>query len=281
MAKHLIGAHMPTGKSLGHALREAKRIGCTAVQVFTSSPHQWQSSTLTRDKVEDFKRAVAETGISEIISHDSYLVNLCSTTSENRLKSLASLKLEICRCSVFGIGAVVSHIGASRERDRREAMRIAAQGVSEVLAETPETVMLLAETTAGQGSSLNARFDEIAELLELTGAPERLGVCVDTCHIFAAGYDIRTEDGYWRAWEEFDRLVGVEKVKAIHCNDSRMPFNSKRDRHAHIGDGEIGPTAFQLLVNDERFFQTPIVIETPDAETMHEVNVSRLWSFVR
>lgn len=272
---------MPTGKGLGHALREASRIGCTAIQVFTSSPQQWKSTTLTRDKVDDFKKAVEETGIENIISHDSYLVNLCSSMPENIAKSIESLKLEICRCSVYGIGAVVSHIGASREQSRREAIKTAAQGVIEVLEETPENVMLLAETTAGQGSSLNARFEEIAELFELTGAPARLGVCVDTCHIFAAGYDIRTEEGYAQTWEQFDRIIGVSRVKAVHCNDSKMPFNSRRDRHAHIGEGHIGPTAFQLLVNDERFFHVPIVIETPDADTMHERNVSRLWSFVR
>lgn len=272
---------MPTGKGLGHALREAKKIGCTAAQVFTSSPQQWKSTTLTRDKVEDFHRAMAETGIRSVISHDSYLVNLCSSIPENRAKSLESLKLEICRCSVYGIGAVVSHIGASRQQSPREAMKIAAEGVLEVLDATPENVMLLAETTAGQGSSLDSRFEEIAELFKLTGSPKRLGVCVDTCHILAAGYDIRTEEGYIHTWDEFDRIIGIGRVKAIHCNDSIMPFNSRRDRHAHIGEGQIGPTAFQMLVNDERFFQVPIVIETPDADTMHEVNVSRLWSYVR
>ncbi len=146
-----------------------------------------------------------------------------------------------------------------------------------MLAETPDSVTLLMETTAGQGSSVNSRFEEIAMIMDLTGGPARLGVCLDTCHVFAAGYDIRTAEGYEKTFAEFDRLVGLDRLKAIHCNDSMKPFASKLDRHENIGEGEIGETPFRLLVNDPRFERVPILLETEDEK--HEENLNRLKGY--
>jgi deoxyribonuclease IV len=277
MAEHLLGAHMPTSGGLGKAVRDGRAIGCTAVQVFTSSPQQWKARVVTDEMVADFRAARAETGIECVVSHDSYLVNLCAPSDEILAKSLDGLKGELRRCAQYGIEWAVSHIGAHMGRGVEEGLAICAASVKEVLADTDSTI-LLAETTAGQGSSLNSRFEEIARLIELTGNPDRLQVCLDTCHIFAAGYDIRTRETYEAAFAEFDRLIGIEKIKAIHCNDSKKELGSKVDRHEHIGDGLIGRTAFELLVNDPRFFQVPILLETPTAEESHKANLDKLWA---
>ena len=283
MPARLIGAHMPTGKGLGDAVRRGKAIGCTAVQVFTSSPQQWKAKPVEDAQVADFRAALAETGIGEgaTVSHDSYLINLCAPDPEKRSMSLAGIKGEIGRCAAYGIPYVVSHVGAHMGQGTDEGLKAAAQSLLEVLAETDPFVTVLMETTAGQGSSLNSRFEEIATLLEHTKRPERLQVCLDTCHIFAAGYDLRTPEAYEATFAEFDRLVGCAAIKIIHCNDSKKPFASRLDRHENLGDGEIGPVCFQCLVNDPRFETTPIVVETPDADTMHEVNVTRLWDWRR
>lgn len=279
MSSHLIGAHMPTGKGLGQAVREGKAIGCTALQVFTSSPQQWKAKEVTDEMADAFKAACAETGIEVVVSHDSYLVNLCAPNEEIKAKSLDGLKGELRRCAKYGIRWAVSHIGAHMGAGMEEGLRISAESVKEVLADT-EGTLLLAETTAGTGTSLNSKFEEIARLIELAGSPDRLAVCLDTCHVFAAGYDIRTEETYHATFSDFDRLIGLDRIRAIHCNDSKMPFDSRRDRHEHIGDGQIGRRAFELLVNDPRFFDVPILIETPDAPEGHAMNVKRLWEMV-
>ncbi len=271
---------MPTSGGLGKAVRDGKAIGCTAIQVFTSSPQQWKAKNITDAMVADFRAAKEETGIDVVVSHDSYLVNLCAPAEENRAKSIEGLKSELRRCAQYEIQWAVSHIGAHMGQGIEEGLKIAAEGVKEVLADTENTI-ILAETTAGQGSSLDSQFEEIANLFDLAGNPDRLRVCLDTCHIFAAGYDIRTPEGYETTFSEFDRLIGLDKLKAIHCNDSKKPLGSRVDRHENIGDGEIGPTAFELLVNDPRFFQVPILLETPNAPEWHSKNLEKLIGMVK
>lgn len=262
-------------------MRNGKAIGCTAVQVFTSSPQQWAAKPVTDEMAADFQAAKAETGINVVVSHDSYLVNLCAPTDEARAKSIEGLKGELRRCGKYGIKYAVSHIGSHLGQGPEEGLRICAESVKEVLADTPDDVMILAETTAGQGSSLDSKFEEIARLFELTGAPARLGVCLDTCHIFVAGYDIRTPETYEATFSEFDRIVGIKNLKAIHCNDTKKPLGSRVDRHDHIGEGFIGATAFELLVNDPRFFEVPILLETPEAPEGHAINLAKLWAMTQ
>lgn len=272
---------MPIKGGLGMAVRSGKAIGCTAVQVFTSSPQQWFAKPVTDEMVADFQAAKAETGIDAVVSHDSYLVNLCAPTEEGKAKGIEGLKGELRRCSRYGIPWVVSHIGSHLGQGPDDGLRICAESVKEVLADTPADVTILAETTAGQGSSLDSRFEEIARLLELTGVPDRLKVCLDTCHIFVAGYDIRTPESYDQTFAEFDRVVGISNLRAIHCNDSKKDLGSRVDRHEHIGQGFIGPTAFELLVNDPRFYDIPILLETPEAPEGHAMNLAKLWSMTK
>lgn len=280
MSERLLGAHMPTSGGLHLALRRGREIGCAAVQVFTSSPQQWKAKPLSDEAVEQFEQARVETGIDCVVSHDSYLVNLCATNEEIRAKSIEGLKAEIERCARLGIRWVVSHMGSHLGAGEEAGLQAVAEGARRAIDETSDAVTLLMETTAGQGSALNYRFEHLAWLLEALKGQPRLGVCLDTCHLFAAGYDLRDRQAYEATFAEFERIVGLDRVKAIHANDSKKGLGSRVDRHAHIGEGEIGQEAFRLLVNDARWFTVPILLETPDADTMHRVNLERLKSMV-
>jgi deoxyribonuclease-4 len=274
MAARLLGAHMPTAGGLDKAVRAGKEIGCSAVQVFTSSPQQWKAKAVTDDAVKAFTAAKEATGIQVVVSHDSYLVNLCAPDPEKREMSIRGLIGEIGRCAQYGIGWVVSHVGATMGQDREVARQMAADGIRRVLAESPDTVMLCMETTAGQGSSLNSSFEELAWFLEALKGNGRLCVCLDTCHVYVAGYDLR--EGYEHVFQEFERVIGLNHLQVIHCNDSKKPLGSRVDRHEHLGEGEIGSDAFRHLVNDPRFETIPILLETPEAPEGHARNLAKL-----
>lgn len=271
---------MPTSGGLHLALQRGREIGCTAVQVFTSSPQQWKAKPLADEAVERFQQAQAATGIDCVVSHDSYLVNLCATNDEIRAKSIEGLKAEVERCARLGIRWVVSHMGSHLGAGEEAGLQAVAEGARRVFEETSDSVTLLMETTAGQGSALNYRFEHLATLLESLQGHPRLGVCLDTCHLFAAGYDLRDRESYEATFSELEQWVGLDRVKAIHANDSKKGLGSRVDRHAHIGEGEIGIEAFRLLVNDPRWIEVPILLETPDAETMHKVNLECLKSLL-
>lgn len=281
MAAKFLGAHMPTKGGLGQAVRNGAAIGCTAIQVFTNSPQTWKAKPITDAMVEDFQLAMQETGVDHIVSHDSYLVNLANPDPEKRHQSIEGLKAELARCARYGIRYAVSHLGAHLGEGEEAGLQRVEESLEVVLGESDPSVMVLAETTAGQGSSLDWKIEHLAQLMEGFGATGRLGICVDTCHLFAAGYDLRTPESYEAFWERFDDLIGVRAVKAIHCNDSKKPLGSRVDRHEAIGEGEIGITAFECLVNDPRWTEVPILLETPDAETQHAVNLKRLQALIR
>jgi len=271
---------MPTGKGLGDAVRRGKAIGCTAVQVFTSSPQQWKSKPITDEMATSLRTAAEKTGINaHLVSHDSYLINLAAVEPEKRDMSREALARELARCAQLGIPYVVSHMGAHSGQGEEVGIAKVVEATREILAEVPPGVTLLMETTAGQGSSLNYKFEQISEILSRLPKTDQIAVCLDTCHIFAAGYDIRTPEAYEATFAEFERLVGCDRIKVIHVNDSKKPLGSRVDRHDHLGDGEIGAEAFRCLVNDPRWTETMLVVETPDAETMHEENVRRLWAW--
>ncbi len=282
MAKHLIGAHMPSAGGLAKTVRSGAAIACTAVQVFTSSPQMWKAKDPTDDQVAELSLALAETDmVGRIVCHDSYLINLAAPGDELREKSINGLVGELNRCARYGIPYVVSHMGAHVGQGEEVGLKRVAEATKRVLAVTDSSVTLLMETTAGQGSCLNWSFEHLATVLNLLKGHNRLAVCLDTCHIFAAGYDISTKAGYAKVFEEFDKIVGIDRIKVIHCNDSKNPLGSRKDRHEHLGDGCIGATAFKCLVKDKRFFDVPILVETPEAETMHETNVGRLWKWTK
>lgn len=280
MGAQLLGAHMPTSGGLGKAVRNGKEIGCTAVQVFTSSPQQWKAKVVTDEMVADLTKAREETGIDCLISHDSYLIHVSAVDDEHRAKSIAGLQGEIERCHRYGIPFVVSHMGGYKDQTVEEGLDRMVESTKHILAQMPPDVTLCMETTAGQGTALNSKFEELAFVLNACGNHPQLAVCLDTCHIFVAGYDIRTEETYTHTFSEFDRIIGIDKLKVIHCNDSKKGLGSKVDRHEHIGEGMIGPKAFELLVNDPRFERVPIILETPEAPEGHARNLAKLKSLI-
>jgi deoxyribonuclease-4 len=236
----------------------------------------WKASTPSDDKIAKFKLAIEETGISQLISHDTYLVNLCHAVDETAEKSRSTLLDETLRCSMLGIRYVISHMGALLTRLREEGLGMVARQTNSILSEMPPDVTLCMETTAGQGSAINSNFEEIAILLDACHGHPALGVCLDTCHVFAAGYDIRTREAYEATVAEFDRVVGLANLKVIHLNDSKKGLGSRVDRHENIGAGMIGRDAFSFILNDSRLTEIPMVVETPTENEGHQKDLATL-----
>ena len=267
---------MPISGGLHRAIETGRDAGCDVVQIFTKSPQQWRGGNLTDEQVETFLRAQEEIGIPCLASHDSYLINPASPDPELLEKSRTALTEELIRSSRLGIPFVVMHQGAAPDAEE-DALERLAGSIRHALEGAPEDgSALLLETTAGQGTCLGHRFDQIARVLEAVDAGDRLGVCLDTCHIFAAGYDIRDPEAYERTMAELDRLVGLERVRLIHANDSKKELGSRVDRHEAIGQGKIGAEAFRLLLSDPRLAGVPTVLETPKEGDMDPVNLRAL-----
>jgi len=276
MAHRFLGAHFSTAKGLHQAVRDGYALGAGAIQVFTSSPRMWKGGAADPAKAAMLKKAWQECGEPIIVSHDTYLVNLAHPEEETQTKSLNCLTEEMQRSGAYGIPYVVSHIASTKGQDSDIARGVAAANIRRVLDNSPDNVTLLMETTAGQGSSMNRTFDELAAFLnDLHGDP-RLGVCLDTCHVFAAGYDIRTPETYAATMAEFDEKVGLDRLKVVHCNDSLKALGSQVDRHANIGKGLIGLEAFRALVNDPRMAEKPILLETPAEDEGHAKDLAQL-----
>ncbi len=278
LLKPLLGAHMPTAGGHHNAITDGKAIGCEAVQIFTASPRQWRSPSITPELADVFKNIVTESGITKTVAHDSYLINLAAEPGGDVLaKSRIAFRGEIERADALGVDFLVSHPGAHGGAGEDVGIARLIESLDVIHAETAGAKVRVAlETTAGQGTYLGGRFEHLARIIGGVQSPERLAVCLDTCHIFAAGYDIRTPEAYAETMRLFDEIIGLEWLQVVHANDSQKAFGSHADRHAHIGEGEIGLEAFRLLVNDPRLAGLPIIVETPESETMHEVNVRRL-----
>jgi deoxyribonuclease-4 len=268
---------MPTAGGLDRALANGRAIGCDAVQVFTGSPRQWSHPPMDPETAAKFRAAVAENEIGFTVAHDSYLINLAAPSEEVLVKSRSAFHRELERAECLGIPWVVTHMGASLTSSVDDALSLLIESLKRALEETEGwTAGVALETTAGQGTTLGASFEQLARVLDDVGRPPRLGVCLDTCHIFVAGYDLRDDETYEKTWEEFNRLIGYDTLKVIHANDAKKPLGSRVDRHEHIGDGEIGTWAFTRIMTDHRLQHVPVVVETPDADEMHAENVSRL-----
>lgn len=265
----LLGAHMSIAGGVDQAVARGKSIGCETVQIFTKSARQWRARPLTAEEVSRFKRAREESGISPVFAHTSYLINLGASDDDLWAKSTASFIEEMERCAALELPYLVTHPGAgTQEEEGLDRIRVA---LDEILKRTEGSgVMILLETTAGQGATLGHRFEHLAWLIENCAHPERLGVCYDTCHTFAAGYDIRTPEAFAATFEAFNKIIGIDRLKAVHLNDSRGDLGSRVDRHEHIGKGKLGLEAFRLLLNDPRFRKLPMVLETPKGPDMKE-----------
>jgi deoxyribonuclease-4 len=282
----LFGAHMSIAGGYHKALAAAHAHGCETVQLFTKSSNQWAAKPFTDDDLSTFRQSLKDTGLRHATAHDSYLINLASPDEALYRKSLEAFVVEVERAEALGLAYLVTHPGAATDGDEAKGLKRVAKALDEVAKRCPKAkVRVLLETTAGQGTCLGHRFEHLAKLLELVKKPERLGVCLDTCHVFAAGYGLRTPLEYKATMAEFDVVVGLDQLKAFHVNDSLKPQGSRVDRHAHIGKGEIGLEAFRSLVNDPRFRDHPMILETPkeegDNDDMDTVNLAALRGLVR
>ena len=253
------------------------------MQVFVKSNNQWRAAPFREGEPERFRKNLIESELGPVIAHDSYLINLCSPDSELWEKSVAALIIEMDRCEILGIPFLVTHPGAHTGSGEKAGLRRLARAINKIHLKRPrQKVKILLETTAGQGTGLGYRFEHLAWVLSHVRAPDRLGICLDTCHIFAAGYDLRTPKTYRATMREFDRTVGLGKLMAIHLNDSLKDFGSRVDRHAHIGKGKIGVEAFRAIMNDSRLSRVPMVLETPKGPDYAEdrTNLALLRSLV-
>jgi len=256
----LLGAHESTSGGLHEAFTRALADGAEAVQIFTKSSRMWRAKEITSEDARVFRARNAETALPCAV-HASYLVNLGSPPGDLREKSIAAFTDELARADLLGIPSLVVHPGANA--DSKQGLGNVAEALDRVFAAHKGRCRVLLETAAGQGSCLGSRFEELRTIRDLCRSPERVAVCVDTCHVFAAGYDIATERCLASTLERFDEVLGIESIHAFHLNDSVKPLGSRVDRHEHVCKGEIGPVAFRQLVNDERFRDVPGFLEIP------------------
>jgi len=281
-----LGAHMSISGGYYKAVEAAAALGMDCVQLFTKNNNQWAGKPITASDIEDFKTCLKQTGITHPVAHDSYLINLASPDDVLWTKSRDAFTIELERAESLGLIGVVMHPGAYVASTPEAGLTRIVTALDAVHKSTDGIATLtLLETTAGQGTTLGAKFEDLAWIIEHVEAPERIGVCVDTCHIFAAGYPLIEAADYKATFQEFDRLIGIKRIKAFHLNDSLKPFGSRVDRHAHIGRGELGLEPFRHILNDKRFASIPMYLETnkgeEDGEDLDAINLRTLKSLIK
>lgn len=263
----MLGSHLSVAGGLHNALFEAQKLGMDCVQVFTKNQRQWKAPPLTDEQVRTWKQAQQETGITEVVSHDSYLINLASPKEDVRAKSIDLFREELLRCEALGIPNLVTHPGAHLGEGEDVGLAKVAEALDQLHGELKglKTVTCL-EITAGQGTSLGYKLEHLASIRDQVKAPERLAVCLDTAHLLAAGYDLTSEKGAKAVLDEVDAVCGKGMVNVVHMNDSKVPLGSRKDRHEHIGHGHVALEAFGVIVRAKRYARVPKVLETAKAE---------------
>lgn len=259
----LLGAHMSIAGGIENALIAGQSIDCTVIQIFTHSNRQWKMHPLKEENAELFKQMQKTSSIKSVVAHAGYLLNIGSPKAPMREKSVNVLIEELVRCQQLGIPALVLHPGAYLDGSPDECFEHIGKNIDHALANVPGTTMILIEVMAGQGTVVGSTFEELALIRQLVQHKSRVGICFDTCHAFAAGYDFTTKAGYEKMWKDFDRIIGLEHLKAMHFNDSKKECGSRVDRHEHIGKGKLGLEPFRLLLKDQRFVGVPKILETP------------------
>ena len=276
------GAHMSVAGGLETAFRRGAAVGCDCLQIFVKNQRQWQAAPLTKDGIVRFRAAQRETGLAPVLAHAGYLLNLASPDGPIRKRSILGLVDELERCAALGLPGLVLHPGAYREGTPAAGIKRVVKALDQVQRACPGySCKILLETTAGQGTSLGHRFGQLAAICHGVADSDRLGVCLDTCHLFAAGYDFRTAAGYAAMIDELNSAIGVANVECIHLNDSKRELGSRVDRHEHIGKGRIGKRGFAHVVNDPRLVRVPMILETPKGKDgrgtdLDKVNLKRL-----
>ena len=255
---------MSIAGGLPRAVDRAQASRCEALQIFTKSAGQWRARELPGDEVALFRRRVEETGIHPVVAHNSYLINVAAAVPALRGQSIAALGEELDRAELLGLDALVMHPGSYTTGTERDGLRAIGHALAGLLKlRRRHRVKILLEHTAGQGTNLGHRFEHLAAILEHAGGSSRIGVCLDTCHLLTAGYDLCSDAGYGDTFRDFDRIVGLDRLRVFHLNDSKKPCGSRIDRHEHIGKGCLGLEPFRKLLNDPRFSNLPMLLETP------------------
>ncbi|AMK09974.1 deoxyribonuclease IV [Pseudodesulfovibrio indicus] len=266
-----LGSHMSIAGGLHMAFERIRRVGGTALQIFTRNQRQWKVPELTDYDAELFAMAWEQWGDYPIAAHDSYLINLASDKPDLLSRSLLAFAEELRRIEKLSVPYLVTHPGSHLGAGAEEGIRRYAANLDRAIEDSGTAgAMVLLETTAGQGTNLGSTFEELAAIIDASAHPDRLGVCYDTCHTFAAGYDIRTPEAYAATFDAFDRIIGIDRLKFFHLNDTKNEFGSHKDRHEHIGRGEIGEAGFANIVRDPRFRDIPMTLETPKDDDLQD-----------
>ena len=263
-----LGAHLSIAGGLHNALLDARRLNCQCVQLFVANQRQWKHSPLTAEQIDTFIQTRRRTNLNPVVAHSSYLINLAALDRHIRHRSIAALSDEYQRCCKLNIDYLVLHPGAHVGQGPEVGLRKIVSALNTLFSESRDAgCMLLLETTAGQGSCLGCTFEQLAYLIDNVKQSQRLGVCLDTCHIFAAGYDLRTPEACEETIDRFDKIIGLSRLAVVHANDSKTPWNSHVDRHEHIGKGHLGRLAFRHLLSDPRIRRLPLILETPKGKS--------------
>lgn len=276
------GAHVSASGGIENAVRNAQLIGANAFALFTKNQRQWSAPALTPEQIETFRRAMSEAGFTaqQVLPHDSYLINLGHPDKEGLDKSRDAFFEEMERCELLGLDRLNFHPGSHLKRISEEgSLQLIAESINMALERT-KGVTAVIENTAGQGSNLGYRFEHLAYIIERVEDKSRVGICIDTCHAFAAGYDLRNREACERTFEELDRVVGIGYLRGMHLNDAMRPLGSRIDRHTPLGEGEIGWECFKYIASDARFDNIPLILETPN-EAIWAEEVAKLRNFER
>jgi deoxyribonuclease-4 len=260
----LLGAHMSISGGFEKAFERAESIRCTAMQIFTKSNRQWHAKKIDSEQAQVFRQAGEKSSVAITITHATYLINIGSPDAATREKSIKGVIDELERCDILGIPYLVLHPGSFTDSSIEQCLEAIVASLHTAFTQSKTKAMILLEIMAGQGSTTCYTFEQLAYILKENSHKSRLGICFDTCHAFAAGYDFRTPDTYQKMWREFDAIIGLEHLKAIHLNDSKKELGSRVDRHEEIGQGQLGLGAFKLIMNDEQLFDVPKILETPN-----------------
>ena len=276
-----VGAHVSASGGVFNAVSNAVAIGARAFALFTKNQRQWNGKELDGETIEKFKKALQESGIlpRHILPHDSYLINLGHPEDEQREKSMEAFLDEVQRCELLGLDKLNFHPGSHLKKISEDECLTKISEAMNITLDKTKGVSLVIENTAGQGSNLGFKFEHLAQIIDKVEDKSRVGVCIDTCHMYSAGYDIRTREAYDKSWSEFDKIIGFKYLMGMHINDSKAKFGSHVDRHNSLGAGEIGLDAFRFIMNDERMDDIPLILETID-DSIWKEEIALLYSFV-
>ena len=278
----LLGCHVSIAGGVQNAPINGYKLGCEAIQIFTRNPNRWKSKALTEEQIQGFKAGIKKYNIQVAMTHSIYLINLASGDRSLRKRSERAFLNEMDRSEALGIPFLVFHPGSFRESTEKKGIRRLVSSLQRLLNQRSEqSLVLLIENTVGSGSLLGGKFEQIAEIREQIGMPKRVKVCFDTSHAFAAGYDLRTPEGFDEVMDQFDTTIGLEQLQAFHLNDSLTELGSRRDRHENIGYGQIGSATFERLINDRRFQLHPMTLETPGGDEWFQKNLQLLFKLRR